>query len=79
MEQVRKDTFEQSKAFQDGLVQEMRSMQMEYIQAQPAHKSALAQVILHKSTQLPMERYPQDLQVFLRELQQSTLAAQPMK
>jgi hypothetical protein len=67
-EQVRRETFENSKAYRDGMVQELRSMQFEYVLADDAHKAALANVIRHKIAGFPEAAIPYDLQQFIKEL-----------
>lgn len=44
MEQARRETFEQSKAYRQGAVQELQNMQFEYVKASPDQKAALASV-----------------------------------
>jgi hypothetical protein len=67
-EQVRRDTFEQSKAYRDGAVQELRAMQFEYLKADPAHKAGLAAVIKHRAVGVPADALPYDLSLFIKEL-----------
>ena len=69
-EQVRRETFEQSKAYNQGMVQELQNMQFEYIKADEAHKAALASVILHRAADFNMSdsRVPSDLRQFVAEL-----------
>lgn len=67
-EQVRRDTFEQSKAYRDGAVQELRAMQFSYLQADPAHRAGLASVIRHKAAGVPQDALPADLHAFIKEL-----------
>jgi hypothetical protein len=67
-EQVRRDTFEQSKAYRDGVIQELRSMQFEYLRADEKHKAGLANVIRHKLAGFPEDAIPSDLQQFIKEL-----------
>ena len=67
-EQTRRETFEQSKAFRDGAIQELRSMQFEYVKAAPEHKAGLAGVIRHKADSIPEGALPYDLQQFVKEL-----------
>lgn len=67
-EQVRRDTFETSKAYRDGMAQELRSLQIEYIKAEPAIKPALATVIKHKAAGVPEDALPQDLSIFIKGL-----------
>lgn len=67
-EQVRRETFENSKAYRDGVVQELRSMQFEYMKADDAHKAGMANVIRHKMAGVPEDAIPYDLQAFSKEL-----------
>lgn len=67
-EQVRRETFEQSKAFRDGAVQELRSLQIDYIRADAEVKPALAAAIKHKAAALDDHAMPQDLSTFIKEL-----------
>lgn len=67
-EQVRRETFEKSKAYRDGMVQELRSLQIEYIKAADDVKPALAAAIQHKAVGLPEDALPSDLQVFLKSM-----------
>lgn len=67
-EQVRRDTFETSKAYRDGVVQEIRAMQFEYLKADEAHKAAMGSVIRHKLAGFPVDALPPDLQQFVVEL-----------
>lgn len=69
-EQVRRETFEQSKAFNQGMIQELQNMQFEYVKAAPEHKAALASVILHRTADFDLEQ-PQvsaDLRAFIADL-----------
>ena len=69
-EQVRRETFEQSKAYNQGMVQELQNMQMQYVQADDAHKAALADIILHRAADYDMNdsRVPSDLRRFVADL-----------
>lgn len=67
-ESTRRQTFEQTKSFRDGNVQELRAMQFEYLQADPAHKAGLAAVIRHKAVGVPADAIPADLQLFLEQI-----------
>lgn len=68
-EAVRREVFEQSKAYNDGMLQELRSMQMEYVQADEAHRPALAAIILHRTAGYDVEALPMDLRDFVRGLE----------
>lgn len=67
-ENVRRNTFEQSKSFRTGAVQELQNMQFEYIKADPAHKVALKDIIIHRSAEVPEDAMPQDLYNFIQGL-----------
>ena len=65
-EQVRRETFEQSKAYRQGNIQELQNMQFEYELADPAHKAALASIILRRSADF--QELPGDLRSFIQQL-----------
>ena len=67
-EQVRRNTFEQSKSFRSGAVQELQNMQFEYIKVDPEHKKALADIIRHRAVEVPPDAMPSDLQSFISNL-----------
>lgn len=76
-EQVRRETFEQSRAFNQGMVQELQNMQFEYVKATPEQKEALASVILHRSSGYNLDDsiVPIDLRVFIAQLKQERMSA----
>ena len=67
-EQVRREVFEQTKSYKQGMIQDMYQMQTEYIQVKPEHKMALRSVILHRSADFPVSELPNDLQIFIQSL-----------
>jgi hypothetical protein len=67
-ENVRRNTFEQSKSFRTGAVQELQNMQFEYIKASPEHKVALKDIIIHRAAEVPEDAIPQDLYNFIQGL-----------
>jgi hypothetical protein len=69
-ENVRRNTFEQSKSFRTGAVQELQNMQFEYIKASPEHKKALGDIIRHRAVEVPADAMPSDLQSFISNLPQ---------
>ena len=69
-ENVRRNTFEQSKSIRTGAVQELKNMQFEYIKAAPEHKAALADIIRHRAAEVPADAMPSDLQSFISNLPQ---------
>ena len=67
-ENVRRNTFEQSKSFRDGSIQELENMRFEYVKASPEHKVALKDIIIHRATEVPEDALPQDLYNFIQGL-----------
>lgn len=71
MEDARRETFENSKAYNQGTVQELQNMQFEYIKAAPEHKAALAAVILHRAADYPEDQMPSALRSFVQSIKPS--------
>jgi len=67
-ENVRRNTFEQSKSFRDGSIQELENMRFEYVKASPEHKVALKDIIIHRATEVPEDALPQNLYNFIQGL-----------
>ncbi len=67
-EAVRRETFEQSKSYRQGMVQELQNMQVEYLKASPEHRQALRGIILHRTADFDAEAMPPDLRQFIRGL-----------
>ena len=65
-EAVRREVFEQSKAYRDGLMQELRSAQIDYAKAaSPQQKQAIGSLVLHDAAGFGGD-LPPDLDVFVR-------------
>ena len=70
-ESVRRETFENSKAYRQGMIQELQNMRREYIQADdPEEKAALASIILHRASDFDLNQtdVPPDLREFIEQL-----------
>ena len=74
VEQVRRETFEQSKAYNQGMVQELQNMQFEYVKATSEQKQALTSIILHRAADFDESKLPSDLSSFIRQLRQEKTA-----
>ena len=72
-EQVRREVFEQSKAYNQGMVQELRAMQLEYVRATPEQKQALASIILHRFADYDDSKLPADLHQFMSQLKSESI------
>lgn len=67
-EATRRQTFEQSKAYNQGMVQELQNMQFEYVRATKEQKAALRSIILHRAADYDTSRLPPDLAMFIAGL-----------
>ena len=67
-EAVRRQVFEQTKSYNQGMIQELQNMQFEYVKASDSQKQALASIILHRSADFDETRLPYDLRVFINQL-----------
>lgn len=67
-EQVRREVFEQSKAYNQGMIQELQNMQFEYLRADQEHQSALASIILHRAADFDQDKLPPQLRNFITQL-----------
>ena len=67
-EAVRRTVFEQSKAYNQGMIQELQNMQFAYYQADTNHQAALASIILHRAADYPNDKLPSDLYNFIQKL-----------
>jgi hypothetical protein len=70
-EQVRRETFEQSKAYNQGTIQELQNMQFQYWQSDTVHKALLGSIILHRAADYDPEKLKQDapdLYYFIQDL-----------
>ena len=75
-EQTRRQVFEQTRSFNQGMVQELQNMQFEYVKTtDPNAKAALASIILHRASGYNLEDpiVPADLREFIQQLKQERL------
>src|SRR5207253_153761 len=64
-EAVRRNTFEKSRAYNAGTIQNMRSAQMDYISAPSDRKAGLGSVIIQQYADYPDDAMPSDLRAFV--------------
>jgi hypothetical protein len=64
-EDVRREVFENTKSYNQGMVQELQNMQFEYIKAKPEQQKALASIILHRVSDFDESKLPSDLRSFI--------------
>ncbi|MBI3634526.1 MAG: hypothetical protein HY228_02815, partial [Candidatus Yonathbacteria bacterium] len=69
-EQVRRETFEQTKSYRQGMIQELQNMQFQYVQASPEQKQALASIILHWVSDFNLDEndVSPDLRAFVQQI-----------
>lgn len=67
-EAIRRNTFEQSKAYNDGVAQDLNGMRRDYALADSTGKAMLAQVIRHRLAGYDTRTLSPDLQQFLSSL-----------
>jgi hypothetical protein len=67
-EDARRHVFEHSKAYRDGVVQELQNMQFEYLRATPEQQQALAPIIKRRAASISQSELPDDLLIFIRSL-----------
>lgn len=70
-EAVRRQVFEETKSYNQGVIQELRSAQIEYVRAPPEQKEALRTVLVHRYADYPEYKLPADLRGFLSDLRGS--------
>jgi hypothetical protein len=70
-EQLRREAFEQSKAYNEGVAKDLHGAQLDYIKANPEQKKAIASVVLHRLAGYDTTQLPPDLRSFVSELQAS--------
>lgn len=72
-EQVRREVFEQTKSYNQGMVQQIRGYMASYAQADSSQKDALASVIIHETADYDESKLPADCQAFIIKLREKQL------
>lgn len=67
-EAVRRETFEQSKAYNQGQTQQLARYYDEYSHADKGHKDAIRSIVLHEFADYDDSKLPSYLQQFLTSL-----------
>ncbi len=79
MEQVRRDTFENSKAYNQGMLQQLERQQLEYVKGDESVKDAISSMILHDFADYDDSKLPSNLYTFMQDVRHRTLTQQPEK
>jgi len=67
-EEIRRQTFEESRAFREGLAQELQAMQLDYLKGNEDQKAAIASMVLHRVAGVDPSVFPPSLQRFIDQL-----------
>lgn len=68
-EAVRRQVFEESKAYNDGMAQQLEAHRLDYIKATPEQRQAIGSVILHQFAGYDKNRLSPDERLFLDKVQ----------
>lgn len=76
-EQARRQTFEQTKSYNQGMIQELQNMQFEYVKTDPEHQPVLASIILRRAADfdLNQSQVPTELRQFVEQLRRERMGA----
>lgn len=64
-EAVRREVFEQSKAYNQGVAQEIEAAELDYAKASPEQKAAIRSVVLHRIADYDESKLSPDLRSFV--------------
>lgn len=67
-EKIRNKTFEESQAYNEGMIRDLENMQIQYEQADNNGKDVLRPIIIHRFSVYPIGRLPANLQSFYYSL-----------
>lgn len=65
---VENQVFKQSEQYNDGMVRDLENLQMEYMNADQAHKDALRSIVMHRFSVYDENRLPNNLRSFYDNL-----------
>lgn len=68
-EQVRRETFEQSRAFHEGMVRDLENLRLEWARGDAAQKAAVASIARHRLADVPDDILTPSLRAWRRELE----------
>lgn len=70
-EAVRRNTFEQSRAYNEGVAQQLQSYQLAYVKGTPEQQQAIASMVLHEVAGVDESRLPPSLYAFVTQIKTS--------
>ncbi len=69
MEETRREVFEETKSYNQGMIQELQNMQFQYVATKDsAARASLASIILQRAADYPEDRLPAELRQFIQKL-----------
>jgi hypothetical protein len=68
LEQIRRDTFVESQAYNEGMLQELEHARLEYIKAPADQKAAIASLLQHQFASYDVNKLPPDDAQFLNQI-----------
>lgn len=66
--EVDRKVFEESRAFNEGMVRDLENLKLQYLTATPAAKDALRATVLHRFSVYPEDKLSIELRSFYRDL-----------
>ena len=69
-EDVRRETYEHSRAFQEGTLRDLDNLRLEYARGDDAQKAAIADTARHRLADVPIEQLPPALRTFAQTVEQ---------
>ncbi len=70
---VERQVFENTKSYNQGMIQELQNMMFDYAKATPEQKPLMAGLILRRSADYDVEKLPYDLRNFINDLRREQL------
>ena len=68
-EDARREVFNSTQSFNEGMAKEIRNYQFSYIKADKEQKKMLATVILHQVAGCDTNKFPPDIRAFISQIQ----------
>ena len=65
---VENKVFKESEQYNDGMIRDLQNLQMEYMNADQAHKDALRSIIIHRFAVYDQNRMPSNLWNFYQQV-----------
>ena len=65
---VENQVFKESEQYNDGMIRDLENLQMQYVQADDAHKALLKDIIIHRFSVYDQNRLPPNLWAFYQDV-----------